>query len=312
MMRTEHTEYSKLSFKMAWQLAAPHTWAASIFPVLVAATAAAAQGFSPSVSMCFVLLATSVLLQSAVNTLNDYFDYVKGADSPDDNVEQSDAVLVYNNVKPSSARNLAIAFIVVAFALGAFCIYMAGWIPLVIALVGVAVIVLYSGGKTPISYLPLGEAASGFTMGGLITLASYYVLTLSLDWVVLVWAVPEMIAIALTMLTNNTSDIEKDTASGRRTLPVLLGRKRSVLLYRVLLATAIVSVVMIVCIWFTNGAFVLPFFVLATFPLATKLFSNPMLPNMRIASMGQIASFNIALGAFYCACIAGSLAHLAL
>ena len=92
--------YGRLTPRMAWQLAAPHTWPAAILPVLVAAAAAAVTSFSISATMVCVLLVICVLMQSAVNTFNDYYDYVKGADSADDNVDPTDAVLVYNNVNP--------------------------------------------------------------------------------------------------------------------------------------------------------------------------------------------------------------------
>ena len=160
--------YGRLTPRMAWQLAAPHTWPAAILPVLVAAAAAAVTSFSISATMVCVLLVICVLMQSAVNTFNDYYDYVKGADSADDNVDPTDAVLVYNNVNPRAALALAVGFLAAAFLLGAYVIWIAGWIPLAIGAAGAVVVVLYSAGKTPISYLPIGELVSGFVMGGLI------------------------------------------------------------------------------------------------------------------------------------------------
>ena len=158
--------YGRLTPRMAWQLAAPHTWPAAILPVLVAAAAAAVTSFSISATMVCVLLVICVLMQSAVNTFNDYYDYVKGADSADDNVDPTDAVLVYNNVNPRAALALAVGFLAAAFLLGAYVIWIAGWIPLAIGAAGAVVVVLYSAGKTPISYLPIGELVSGFVMGG--------------------------------------------------------------------------------------------------------------------------------------------------
>lgn len=43
--------YGRLTPRMAWQLAAPHTWPAAILPVLVAAAAAAVTSFSISATM---------------------------------------------------------------------------------------------------------------------------------------------------------------------------------------------------------------------------------------------------------------------
>ncbi len=297
---------ARLTPQMAWLLAAPHTWPASILPVLVACACAYATTGALSVTMACTLLVICVLMQSAVNTLNDYFDYVKGTDSEEDNVDPSDAVLVYNDVNPASALRLALGMLAAAFALGIYPIVQAGWIPLVIALVGALIVFLYSGGKTPISYLPIGELVSGFVMGGLIPLACYQVLTGSLDWRALAWAVPTVIGIGLIMLTNNTCDIEKDVAAQRKTLAVLLGRARAVRLYHALMYAWVAAVIVIVGVWFTGGLVVMPFMLLAVYPIAKALRSNPLANPARIGAMAQICSLNVALGAFYAAAVLAS------
>ncbi len=288
---------------MALQIAAPHTWPAAILPALIAMACAAANGYTVSAVMALVLLAICILMQAAVNTFNDYYDYVKGSDSAEDNVDPTDAVLVYNNVNPRSALMLAVGFLVVAFALGAYVIWQAGWIPLAIGIVGAIVVVLYSAGKTPISYLPIGELMSGFVMGGLIPLACYQALTKCFDPLMLVWALPTIIGVGLIMLTNNTCDVEKDIESGRKTLPVLLGRSRARALYHALVWIWIALIIVNVLIWFSGGWPVLVFMLAASIPLLKALLSNPLAPPARIGAMAQICSVNIALGAFYAAAV---------
>lgn len=288
---------------MALQIAAPHTWPAAILPALIAMACAAANGYAVSAVMALVLLAICILMQAAVNTFNDYYDYVKGSDSAEDNVDPTDAVLVYNNVNPRSALMLAVGFLVVAFALGAYVIWQAGWIPLAIGIVGAIVVVLYSAGKTPISYLPIGELMSGFVMGGLIPLACYQAITKCFDPIMLVWALPTIIGVGLIMLTNNTCDVEKDIESDRKTLPVLLGRCRARTLYHALVWIWIALVIVNVLIWFSGGWPVLVFMLAASIPLLKALLSNPLAPPARIGAMAQICSVNIALGAFYAAAV---------
>lgn len=309
---TKVVEHQPLTPKLAWQLAAPHTWPASIMPIAVATAAAYAATGVVSFSMSVTLLVICVLMQSAVNTFNDYFDYVKGTDSAADNVEVSDAVLVYNNINPKSAKHLAIGMLVVAFALGIYPIYVAGWIPLAFGLVGALIVVLYSGGKTPISYLPIGEAVSGVVMGGLIPIAAYHVLSGMLDPLMILWSVPTIIGIGLIMLTNNTCDIEKDVTATRKTLPVILGRAKSVKLYHTLVITWIIAIAVIVGIWFRGGLIIVPFMVFAIYPLVKALFGNPIIPQSRVGAMAQICSLNIALGAFYVAGIMACNVCLAL
>lgn len=302
----------KLTMRMALQLAAPHTWPAAILPVLVAVAAAATTMSTVSVTLACTLLVICILMQSAVNTFNDYYDYVKGADSADDNVDPTDAVLVYNNVNPRAALALAIGFLVVAFALGGYVIWSAGWIPLAIGVVGAVIVVLYSAGKTPISYLPIGEFVSGFVMGGLIPLASYQALTGVFDLRALLWAVPTILGVGLIMFTNNTCDIEKDVESGRRTLSVLLGRERARSLYHALVFAWVVAIVVLVAVFFPSGLIVMPFMLLASYPLLAALLKNPLAPPARIGAMAQVCSVNIALGAFYAAAILASSVTLVL
>ena len=291
---------------MAFDLAAPHTWPASIAPVAIAASLAIATGYPISATLTIALLGICILMQSSVNTFNDYYDYVKGTDSSDDDVDPTDAVLIYNNVNPTCALVYAIALLVAAFILGVYVIYHAGPIPLAIGVIGAVFVVLYSAGKTPISYLPLGEAVSGIVMGGLIPLACYQVLTGFLTPLAVLWAVPEILGIGLIMFTNNTCDIEKDAAAHRRTLSVLLNREKAHRLYHAITWLWLIAIILIVGIFFTRGLIMLPFLLLSTYPLLKALRNNPLAPQSRQAAMSQICSVNIALGAWYAAAILAS------
>ena len=295
-------KHNPLTVRMAINLAAPHTWPAAIMPTLVA-LCVASNSTPLSVTMSITLLVIVTLMQSAVNTFNDYYDYVKGSDSEDDFVDPSDAVLVYNDVDPKAALKLAIGMLVCAFALGVYAIVKAGFVPLVIALIGALFVVLYSAGKSPISYLPLGEAVSGIVMGGLIPLAVHHVVTGKLDFSMLLLAIPTIIGVGLIMFTNNTCDIERDIPSGRKTLPVLLGRDAAVRWYHIAVIVWIVDIIVNVAVVATPGLIVIPFMLLAAYPLVKALFGNPMTPERRIQAMPQILSVNIVLGAFYCAAL---------
>lgn len=177
----------------------------------------------------------AILMQSAVNTFNDYADFVKGTDTLEESPDASDAVIVYG-LDPKVARNCGITFLAIALlGPGIAATYLCGMVPLVIGLIGAAVVVGYSMGKTPISYLPLGELVSGFVMGGLITLAGTSMQTGLVDLFVIVQAIPVMLGIGMIMLSNNGCDLERDLRAARHTLPCVLGRRRTDVLYRLLL-----------------------------------------------------------------------------
>ncbi|MBR5970771.1 MAG: prenyltransferase [Lachnospiraceae bacterium] len=225
----------RLTPKMALGLAAPHTWAASVTPVLLTgAIVYREQGFLP-VLLFLLLLCISILMQSAVNTFNDYYDMIRGNDSADDAVEASDAVLVYNDIPPRRALRLGFMFLLAAALLAVYPVWHGGIGVLLTGLAGAAIILLYSAGPVPLSHLPVGELVSGFVMGSLIPLGCYAAMTGRMRFSVMLDTLPVAFGIAMIMMTNNTCDIEKDIPSGRKTLPVLLGRSRALLLYRALL-----------------------------------------------------------------------------
>ena len=105
------------------------------------------------------------------------------------------------------------------------------------------------------------------------------------------------------MFTNNTCDIERDIPSGRKTLPVLLGRQNAVAWYRIAIVVWLVAIIANVAIWYTSGLIVMPFMLLASYPPLKALFANPFTPERRLQAMPQILSANIVLGAFYAAAI---------
>lgn len=297
---------------MALNLAAPHTWCAAIMPALFAfALSLHTTGYLPFLT-CLVLLIICILMQSAVNALNDYFDFKEGADTEADEVDEDDSVLVYNDIDPKSVLAFALLCLAAAFLLGIHIIAIAGYIPLLIALLAALIVLLYSGGRTPISHLPIGEAVSGITMGGLIPLAIFCVLTGDLDWFVLLLSIPEIIGVGLIMMTNNTCDIEKDREARRATLPTKLQREGSIRVYRCLLVLWDVSIVVIVGVCFSGGIIFAICMLLAQHPVYKALQNNPLIPRTRRAAMAQICSLNIILGAFYALSISGSYAGFTL
>ncbi|MBR5329253.1 MAG: UbiA family prenyltransferase [Firmicutes bacterium] len=114
----------------------------------------------------------------------------------------------------------------------------------------------YSGGPFPLSHYPLGELASGFTMGGLITFAVYFGMVGSLDWIVLLLALPMIFTIGLVCFVNNICDIEKDRIN-RRTIPILIGRPAASRIFRLMYALTWTSAFVLALVFFTEGCWVI-------------------------------------------------------
>jgi 1,4-dihydroxy-2-naphthoate octaprenyltransferase len=227
---------------MALRLAAPHTWPpASITPMILGVLLALDFSglFFPLLSAALLLIV--ILLQSAANSLNDYFDFIKGVDNEENSDEPEDAVLVYNRLNPKSALYMVMGCLAAAGLLGAYVVFSRGPAPLAAGIAGAAALILYSAGPLPFSYLPLGELASGLAMGGFIPLGVYAAVTGFLDFTILLFSIPCIIGVGLVMMTNNLCDIERDALAGRKTLPLLLGRERARKLYLALFVVMLIS-----------------------------------------------------------------------
>lgn len=299
---SKKVSYSPLTPSLAFQLAAPHTWVAAIMPVLFSIEySAITYSGKVSILLALILLAICILMQSAVNVLNDYFDFKKGTDSAENSSDDAfDAVLVYNNLNPKSVCSLAIGFLIVAAGMGFYLVYLTGWILLVIGLIGALIVFLYSGGKTPISYMPIGELVSGFVMGGLIPLACCYTLSGVFEPLVLLVALPFVFGIGMILFTNNTCDIEKDINAQRKTISVVLGRDMAPNCYHVAILVWIVLIAVLVGLFYPTGMPIVMIMVLAAFPVLRAILNNPLNQKTRDAAMSQIVMLNVILGAFYC------------
>ena len=299
--------YQKVTLKAIIELAAPHTWPASTIPVCLAAMLGVSLMGQFSPYLFFSVLLTAIFLQCAVNTLNDYADFVKGTDTLENSDDPTDASIIYNHLNPKSAKNIGLAFIALAAISGIYAIYVAGWIPIAFGAIGVAILSAYSLNKLPLSYLPVGEIVSGFVMGGIIPLASYYVFTLQIEPMILIYCLPLMITIGLIMMTNNISDIERDSKSGRKTLPCVLGRKRTSYLLKSLIAVSAILLVILTGYYLTNGAFLLPLMIGSIIMPYLRLSRGEFIPSARITSMNSILAIHTRLNLYYIAMIAADL-----
>ena len=302
------SRYRSLTVRTAVQLAAPHTWVASVYPALFGVLFSRISGYGLSIPTGGMLILTCILMQSAVNTLNDYADYVKGTDSTQDNVEKSDAVLLYNDIKPVHALYLGLLYLAAGAALGIFSCIKTGFVPLCIGAVGGVVVLLYSGGRVPLSYLPVGELVSGFVMGGLIPLGIAAAADNMLHPAVLVYSLPLIIGIALIMMSNNGCDIEKDMRAGRYTLPVCIGRKKTVILYRisVIVWVVLLCVLPVATFGIANGI-IAPIGIAAGWSAFIGLIKSDLRPEKRVRCMKGIVSANIYGNGGYIAAAAVSL-----
>lgn len=222
-------------------MAALHDWIegarvrtlpAAIAPVIAGAGIAFSEG---KFSFVRTLLACAVALslQVGVNFANDYSDGIRGTDE-----FRSGPPRLTGGGKASPKLVLAAAAICFALAgiFGFVLVALSGaWWLLIVGVGAIVAAWFYTGGKHPYGYLGLGEVFVLIFFGYVATVGTVYTQTLTMPY--LAWIAATgigLIACALLMV-NNIRDIPTDRLSGKQTLAVRLGEKRSRWTYFLLL-----------------------------------------------------------------------------
>ncbi|WP_077297617.1 1,4-dihydroxy-2-naphthoate polyprenyltransferase [Virgibacillus pantothenticus] len=212
-------------FQIWWRLLRPHTLTASFVPVFVGSMLAFHEGHM-NIFLFMAMLIASMLIQAATNMFNEYYDFVKGLDN-----EESVGIggtIVRDGIKPKTVLHLALSFFGIAMLLGAFISATSSWWIAAIGLICMLFGYLYTGGPYPIAYTPLGELFSGFLMGTVIIGISYFIQAKTITLEVILASIPIAIFIGAILLSNNIRDLDNDKENGRKTLAILLGRKRAI------------------------------------------------------------------------------------
>ena len=214
------------------EAARPRTLSAAVVPVLVGtATAGAVVWWRFGAA-----LVVSLALQVAVNYANDYFDGVRGVDTPD-RVGPTRAVAA--GLVPPSRMKVAVAGALATAAGAGIALTIAVGPELLLA--GVAAIVAalaYSGGPRPYASAGLGEVFVFVFFGLVATTGSAYVHVEEIPLVTAIAAIPVGLLATAILVVNNLRDIPTDAAAGKRTLAVRLGPRATRHLYAALLVVS--------------------------------------------------------------------------
>jgi 1,4-dihydroxy-2-naphthoate octaprenyltransferase len=174
-----------------------------------------------------------LLAHAANNVLNDLMDYKSGVDTPDYyRAQYSPHPILSGWVTP---RGLFASFLIFSFA--DFCIllyfiYASGWGALGFALAGFFISLFYVGGKFSLKFLGLGELAVLLVWGPLMVGGTYYVLLGTVPVSVYLASLPYALLTTTVILGKHIDKFEKDSAKKIKTLPVLLGQKKALVLVK--------------------------------------------------------------------------------
>lgn len=299
-MSDQYQQYSTV--KKYWQLMRPHTLTAAVVPVLVG-TASAKLFLLGSedhlkFSLFLAMLIACLLIQAATNMFNEYYDFKKGLD--DHTSVGIGGAIVRNGMSPKLVMNIAIAFYIIAALLGIFLAFHSSFWIIPIGVVCMAIGYLYTGGPMPISWTPFGELFSGVFMGMIIILLAFFIQTVNVQGLIIWLSIPIVITIGLINMANNIRDRVKDKASGRKTLPILLGKRASVIFMATMYVVAYALVVFTAL--FKSGGSLFYLLVLLSFPMpikAVRRFNKNDTPATMMPAMAATGKTNTIFGLLY-------------
>jgi 1,4-dihydroxy-2-naphthoate octaprenyltransferase len=200
----------------------PRTLPAAISPVVVGSALAWHAGAFDAVAAVFCL-AFALLVQIGANFANDYYDFVRGADTGE-RVGPRRAV-VAGLVAPATMKLAMWLAFGLAFCSGLALIAWGGWWLVAIGATSILSGLAYTGGPYPLGYHGLGDVFVFVFFGLVAVCATFYVQAGPVDAGVMLAAVAVGALATNILVANNYRDAATDARAGKRTLVVRFGRR---------------------------------------------------------------------------------------
>jgi 1,4-dihydroxy-2-naphthoate octaprenyltransferase len=253
---------------------------ASVFPMTI--TSAALGGLlaapGPDANWLFFALALIGLTvaHAANNMINDYFDLSAGVDSDDYVRAQYAPHPILSGLISKTGLVVAIAIAnLIDLAILLYLTEARGWPVAAFALAGLFISVFYVAPPLKLKHRGLGEPGVFIVWGPLMIGGTYFVTTGSVPPWVFVASIPYAILVTCVLMGKHVDKFDADSAKGIHTLPVILGRERSLFLTQELMVAFFVLVLCLVLVG-TLGIWTLLVFVATPRLLKTlKVFSQP-------------------------------------
>lgn len=273
----------------AWILAARvRTLTAMAAPILVGLGLALAAGrFRPLPAVATLL--AGLLIQVGTNIANDYFDHLKGADTPDraGGVRVTQAGLL---PAESVRRGIWVTF-GLALLVGTYLAAVGGWPIVIIGLASIAAGVAYTAGPVPIGYVGLGDLFTFVFFGPVAVTGTYYLQTGAAGAPAVLAGIGVGAVVTAILVVNNLRDLPTDARAGKRTLAVRIGTHATRFEYVMLLALGAVVPMAgwAAGAWRGTAALAVAAFVIAAGPVRTVFgFRDPRELNAALSGTAQL------------------------
>lgn len=251
------------NFKIWIKAVRAQFFTAAIIPILLGAAIAWNQSAKFNWGYFLLALIGGVFIHAGLNLANDYYDHVSGLDESNKTptpFSGGSRMIQENILSPRQVLRASIFCFIVVISIGLYLNYvLPGNILLIVGIIGVFLAFFYSAVPLQIGYTGFGELTCAIGFGPVMVFGSYYVQSQQFSLTPFIASVPVGIMIALVLYINEFPDFNADSQKNKNTLIVIMGKKKAIKLYFLLLS--------LVYIWTVGCVIlkVLPYFTLAIF-----------------------------------------------
>lgn len=205
--------------KLWFGVCRPYSLFISASPVLAGLLV---MGNVPNILVAVATLLCAMSLQVFSNLVNDYYDFVRGCDKAGRSGPQRP--LAEGIVNERQMRTACIVALSVALLLGAYLVWVGGWVILLIGVLSALFAWLYTATRFSLAYLGVADIVCFLFYGPVASAGTVYLQVAEFSLAAF-YAGCACGCIAVCVLaSNNIRDIEEDRAVGKRTFPVRFGR----------------------------------------------------------------------------------------
>ena len=252
-----------------WFLASrPWSFSMTAISVSVGSALGAIDG-SFSWALYLTTLIPAILLHAATNLINDYYDVKSGVDTQEVSTAQyRPHPLVEGKLAAGHVKTAAYILYCLSTVIGIYLAATRGWALMWIGLTGAFASLSYTAPPLKYKYSAMGEVSVFLMWGPLMVAGAYFVQcqAFSMDafWI----SIPFGALVALVLLANNIRDINHDREKGILTLAIVLGPRKGLLLYSLLVVLAYLAIVLMSIF---GPLYLWSLIVLLSLPLALRL-----------------------------------------
>lgn len=218
-------------FKVWMTAVRPFAYTASALAVVLGLAISFYSGHAILWGPFAITLLGVLCFHTAANLLNDCYDHRRGLDRQ---VFPMSGAVVRGWLTEAQVFRTAAILLAVGIACGIYLTWYAGWVVLLLGVIGALFAVGYTTPKLCFKYVGMGDLAIFFSFGILIVFGTFWVQVKEFHWLPVLWSLPPVLLTTGILHANNWRDLESDPIRGCRTVANVLGSRGSEAYYWVL------------------------------------------------------------------------------